>query len=213
MKNIIYLRCKRVGSSKFYSNLINLKDNNFINEWWEGSHMPASECKEKCINEKSEKYWSDAVKVVSVRNPWIQQVSRFFLSYYKLTGKKIPYGDSIEPALYKNLISLFKDHMRKPQNSISADYYGRNWEIYTIDDNVIADVVMRLEDVDGSLKKLAKYLTCSYNDIAPLFNVYINHVNNPYVNRYDYRDFYDTETKDLVYEMRKKEINYFGYKF
>ena len=209
MKNIIYLRCKRVGSSNFYANLKRMKDNNLINEWWGKSHMPATKCKEMCINEKSEKYWSDAVKVVSVRNPWIQQVSRFFLS----TDHKIPRGDSIEPALYKKLISSFKDHMRKPQHSISADYYNRNWEIYTIDDEIIADVVMRLEDIQGSVKKLAKYLKCSYNDIAPCFKGYIEPANHSYVKRYDYRDFYDNETREIVYQARKKEINYFGYKF
>ena len=190
-----------------------MQENNYINEWWGKSHMPAFKCREVCIKEKSEKYWLDAVKVVSVRNPWIHQVSRFFLNYHELTGKKIPYGNSIEPKLYTELIKLFKDHMKKPQATISSDYYNRNWEIYTIDDKIIADVIFRLEDVPGSVRKLAKHLNCNYNDIIQCFNGYIDHATSIYVSRYDYKDFYDDEVKDIVYNARKKEIDYFGYKF
>lgn len=213
MKNIIYFRCKRSGSTKFYSVLNCLRDCNLIGEWWGKSHIPAPKLKQLCIDENSKKYWEDAVKIVSVRNPWIQQVSRFFLSVFKLTGKKIPYGCEIEPDLYKELIQLFRDHMRKPKDSISQDYYNRNWEMYTIDDIVIADVIIHLDDISKSIKNLSTSLKRNYKDVEMCFSDYISHGDSKYVKRYDYRDFYDAETKDLVYEMRKKEIDYFKYTF
>ena len=214
-KDIIYFRAKRVGSSKFQSCLDVMEETGIINTWWGKSHMHVDKVKELCIKEKSETYWNQAIKVVGIRNPWAHQVSRFLMTPDREDNPHHPNIDITTPHGLKKLVQDFRELMTKPHGEIHDDYTINNWHIHSNGDKTLADVIIRLEDLEGSLKKLADSLKAPVNDVMTAFKNMIdpNRVDYDTINRYDWKDFYDTKTKNLVYEMRKKEIDHFGYKF
>ena len=223
MKDLIYFRTKRVGSSAFYGGLRMLDNKNYIRSWWGKTHMPVTRVKKLCIQEKSMNYWNQSIKVVGIRNPWSQQVSRFLMlspgdNHMCAPGTDITTADGLE-----NLICGFREYMKRVidingninRKLIHSDYSVENWKIHADGNKSLADVFIRLEDLEGSLRNLATHLECEPDDVLKCFQaeLKLNPKKKEHVNRYNWKDFYDIETKNIVYKLRKKEINFFKYKF
>ena len=118
------------------------------------------------------------------RNPWDRQVS---LYYWR---NRTPEG---RPS--------FDAWLRDESNSKVLD----NWQIYTIEDAVVADRVLRFENLAEDLKKLSSDLDLP---MAPLPHAKVGH--RP---KADYRTMYTAETRDLVANWYRREIETFGYDF
>ncbi len=128
--------------------------------------------------------FDNAFRFTIERNPWDRQVS---LYYWR---NRTPEG---RPS--------FDAWLRDESNSKLLD----NWQIYTIDDAVVADRVLRFENLAEDLKKLSSDLDLP---MAPLPHAKVGH--RPKAN---YRTMYTAETRDLVASWYRREIETFGYDF
>jgi len=81
--------------------------------------------------------------------------------------------------------------------------YINQIDLITDQNGLLLDYIIKFENLENELKNMFKSLNLDYPDI-PTINI-SNHKN--------YREYYDNETKEFIYELFKKDINYFGYEF
>jgi hypothetical protein len=128
--------------------------------------------------------WRDYVKISIERNPWDREVSHYF---WRLRNPKTrpPFRDYV------------LDTTRKMIN---------NWDIYTIKDEIVADVMLRHEHLIEDYGALAERLAVA---LPPLPYVKSNYRTD----KRHYREFYDAETRDAIARRYANEIAAFGYEF
>ena len=133
-----------------------------------------------------------------VRNPWTKTVSDYF---WRIKNVQSP--------------PSFADFVRATENGDSLNdivrlRYHDNWPIYTIDNEIVADRIIRFEALEDGLKE-----TCSAFDIpfdGWLPNAKGNH--RPKTGKKaSPASYYTDELRDTVGRLYENEINAFGYSF
>ena len=84
-----------------------------------------------------------------------------------------------------------------------------NWDIYTINDIPVCNFYIRFENLKEDIIKVCKILKITNYNLDDLPNYKSNYRNS----KKHYREYYDSETQNIVYQKYKKEIQYFGYNF
>lgn len=128
--------------------------------------------------------WSAYFKLAVERNPWDRQVSFYFFAKKR-----------------KGFTLSFAEFLRTPKCRV------KNWPIYTIDDRVAVDRVVRYERLEEDLASI--WTTIGLTGVPPLPRAKggFRPADRPY------REFYDTATRRIVADMYAKEIEAFGYEF
>ncbi|MEO8668815.1 MAG: sulfotransferase family 2 domain-containing protein [Bauldia sp.] len=139
------------------------------------------------------KLFDDYLVVTSERNPWDRQVSLYAHRHREKSGFRL---------------ASFDRDMRSPLYNFF--HYNRlnNWSIYTINETVCADLVIR------------------YENLAEDFRVFLNRVGIPLEKAaltnaraserprdHDYRQLYSPASQALVAGWYRREIDRFGYTF
>ncbi|REJ91712.1 MAG: hypothetical protein DWQ34_14220 [Planctomycetota bacterium] len=126
------------------------------------------------------------------RNPWDRQLSLYCHRKRKLN----------ETAPIK-----FERDMRSPVYRGLHYTRLRNWEIYSIDDQVAVDYVIRFEDLDAGVRHVFKELGVSGDIELPRQRTRFRE------NKATYRDAYTPELRDMIGGWYRREIETFGYEF
>ena len=135
--------------------------------------------------------WNSQYKFAVERNPWDRQVSLF---HYRHKSKKRS----------KNL--TFETYLTSPWYTTFHSVRLKNWETYSISNQIIVDRVLRLENIEHEYAKVC--------DLLGLMNVTMPHKNaGPERDRQHYRDYYNAKTKLVIERWYKREIDAFGYEF
>lgn len=150
-------------------------------------HMPARQLRDLV----GRQVWNSYFKFAVERNPWDRQVSNYFQRQSKDGAAKRDFERYICSPIYRRL-----HHVRLD-----------NWGIYTIDDEIAVDLVMRYETLEADYRKLLDILGLETPVELPL------HRANHRPADADYRRFYNERTIDLVARWYHKEIEAFGYSF
>ena len=127
-----------------------------------------------------------------IRNPWGQ-----LLSYYNFFKKMQFKG--FEDITFETFIKSLKTHEYP-----SPSHYGF---IYDSKGHKRVDEIIYLEDFDNQWKQKVHKNLPMYPERV---NSLLNNSQKPF---YDYRDAYTEEMVDIVSEVRKKDIEIFGYTF
>jgi len=147
------------------------------------NHMTA----EQVRNRAGAKVFGAYRKVSIERNPWDREVSYYFW-LYKKPDKRPSFEEFVLTTKW-----------RKPVN---------NYEIYSLRNRIVADVVLRYEtlaeDFDAFVRELG------VDEVPALPSA--KSVSRPSESR-DYRSFYTDETRDAVGRIYRREIEAFGYRF
>lgn len=153
-------------------------------------HPPASQ-----VRNYNERAFRDYFKFTVVRNPWDQAVS-----YYYWQTRQCP----VASVSFKEFLLRFYDWERPDPERVRPKL-KTNWEVYTINDQVVVDYVARFENLENELKTLEKKLN------IPLLNGPSVKTKNRDRSK-SLREHYDEETIDLVSRIYAKEIAYFDYR-
>jgi phosphorylcholine metabolism protein LicD len=141
---------------------------------------------EKYMDEEFEKIF----KFTIIRNPYSRIVSAFF--YLKGEGI-LGQGESFQEFVKTDLLKEgLKINLHFHSQFLSAFYNGTQFVNY----------IARLENIDEDWKYIASKINCSSK---------LPHKNK--TNHKPYQEYYDEETKEIVTELYKEDINLFGYKF
>ena len=83
----------------------------------------------------------------------------------------------------------------------------RNWEIYSIDDQIAVDFVIRFENLDADIHHVL-------NEIGVGDRIELGRKRSEWrEEKGSYREFYTPRTRDLVARWYRREIESFGYEF
>lgn len=185
----IFIHIPKTGGSSIFETLFSKKSNGHI-RW--NQYKQAN-------NKKFQKYFKFAV----VRNPWDRLVSAFF--YLKKGGMH-----SIDKQWAKENIDEFtsfeefvKRWLNKKNIYSGVHFKPQSYWICNENKKIMVDFIARLETIDqdflfisnkiGSNKKIIKKLNTSP--------------------RLEYRKYYDDNTKNIVHNIYKDDIELFGYDF
>lgn len=124
------------------------------------------------------------------RNPWDRQVSLYVHREWKKGNRDANFDRDMRSTVYR------------------ATEYTRlnNWSIYAIGDTIVADRVLRYEDLSNELQRLLRSLGLSGAIDLPVRRRYA--ADRPHYSRY-----YSDETRELVANWYAREIQAFGYEF
>ena len=157
--------------------------------------------------------WSYYTSFSIIRNPW-QRYASFVAWYFKvfdnLTHDK-RYHRSWEPAskiLKRNnfdcrmlLYDLVENRKTKTQEDFIGDYDNENLKTYN--KNIIVSDLLRFENLQEDYAKLCKKLNIKKDKLNR------ENVCPPY----NYKDFYNNELVDMVYEKEKRIIDMMNYTY
>lgn len=100
---------------------------------------------------------------------------------------------------YYSLSILFKEYVKKVDNN--------NLNIHSINGKSVCDYFIRYEHIEEDIIALCKKLKIDSYDISLLPKHKSTHRNR----KKHWREYYDDETKEIVYNKHKKEFELFGY--
>jgi hypothetical protein len=112
---------------------------------------------------------------------------------------------------YDVMVSSY--HMNK-KHGMSFNNYAKittvnNFNTYSINGESVCDYYIRYEHLEKDIIKLCKRLKITDYDIKNL----PTHKSNIRKEKIHYREYYDEETRKIVYNNHKQEFDLFGYTF
>jgi hypothetical protein len=128
------------------------------------------------------------------RNPWERQLSLYTHRIHRKGGK----GKTVEE---------FDQDMRNPLWRLMHYSRLRNWDIYSIGNEVVADKVLRYENLRDDLQSVFDHLGIDEAVQLPVLNA--RHGGD----RQHYSTYYSDATRDLVGRWYAREIAAFNYTF
>lgn len=167
-------------------------------------HSSASDGVKEIGREEWDKHYSFGF----VRNPWERLVS-----WYVMMRETKPRGNNKLWEYVHNNAHTFEDFILKCTDTITEDRDGYLYEksfvkpqldYFTNEEGeVITTFIGRFEDLQDGIDKVLKQNNLpSYK--LPVLNT---------TKKKDYRSYYTQETREIVAERFKKDIEYFGYEF
>jgi hypothetical protein len=131
--------------------------------------------------------------ITSERNPWDRQVSLFAHRVDKYEDISISDFDRCMRSYWYNLMHHNRLH---------------NWDIYSIDNKMCADKIIRFEHLHNDLSEVLGFLWVDPERYA------LPHLRGEYrKEQRSYRDLYTDKSRELVRKWYSREIDYFGYEF
>ena len=174
------------------------------------SLVPASEIKK----EIGEKLFNEYYKFCIVRNPYDKMVSLYFYLYREqknvfLNGIPIV-GRPIGKKRGKVLLLLGGDiHNPVTFKNFCKRMDMDNMDNYLINNKSVCDYYIRFENLEADIEKvLEKVGITDYN-----INELPKHHSGYRPKEKGYRQYYDEETRKMVFETHKREFEMFGYEF
>lgn len=150
------------------------------------------------INVIGQQKWDQAYKFTVIRNPWDKVVSQYKhaikMNSNSMAKKSIEFGDWVACTY------------GEPKDPF---YYGRaqmffpqvEW-LKNFQDKIDVDKIIRFENLNEGINEVFKTLSIDSN---------LPHLNETY--KTNYRDFYDNESKQIISEWFREDIQLFGYIF
>ncbi len=195
---------KSKDSDYYLHDARNYEDKGFFN------HILPNEIKQKIGSE----VWDNYYKITVIRNPWDQCISRY------------RWEQNVNKLLYQNAVSDYKRNFlnftllknvvlkRIRIRIFNFEYFINNFEswwantnyYFDENDNKICDYYIRYENLEEDFEEVCKILKIPYTKLPKTKNQYRSPSDH-------YRVFFDSESKQKVENIFKKEIKYFGYKF
>lgn len=173
---------------------------NPLPEWLDGSYTPYKTAFQFYHRFKFGPHQS--ARVIQHRVP-----KRIWNSYYKFTVERNPF-DKMASMYYMN---WGKNGIDRPGKTF-ADWVARgenfpvNYPLYTWKNQVIVDRVMRYENLEDELGEVYKKLGVPFSGLT-------EKAKGGFRVKSNYRDLFDTNTKQKTSEIFKQEIDLFGYTF
>ena len=123
-------------------------------------------------------------------------------SYYKVSIERNPWDKVVSAYYYKNerRRPSFEAYVRRTKRSL-------NFQIYSIDGEIIVDKLMKYESLDGDFAAFLERVGAPTDISIPKTNA------SKRGDKRQYRSMYNDELRDIVAAVHRREIAYCGYTF
>lgn len=145
---------------------------------------------------KNSDKWKNHKRAESIRNDLGKEK---FDEYLKFCVIRNPYDKMVSLYYYVKSKLSFKEFVKK--NDIN------NLNIHSINGKSVCDYFIRYEYLEEDIKKLCKKLNIDSYDLSLL----PKHKSTQRKNKKHWSEYYDDETKNIVYNKHIKEFELFGY--
>lgn len=164
-----------------------------------GQHVDAATIRSR----EPAEVWSNYFKVSIARNPWDRALSYFFWDKRRdgsLTPRRrfyhslgVPYDD-------------FTPVKRKFSEFVKSQILENNDRFYVMDGELCVDFVIRYEFLDEGYREVCARMGISTVQIPRLKTGMRKKERH-------YTEYYDDETREIVAELHRNDIRFFGYRF
>ncbi|MFP3943969.1 MAG: sulfotransferase family 2 domain-containing protein [Alphaproteobacteria bacterium] len=155
---------------------------------WFGLHPHATARQVRAV--LGRKIFDSYFKFAVERNPWDRQVSLYFHREWKKNNSDTDFDRDMRSFLYRN-----SEYVRL-----------NNWSMYAIDGSIVADRVLRYENLSEEIGRLRADLGIEEKLSMPRMRSYAP-------DRPHYSTYYSDWTRDLVARWYAREIEALGYEF
>jgi len=138
--------------------------------------------------------FNEYFKFSFVRNPWDKAVSQFH--YMKMRKDLRDYIGMDKNDAFKRYLGLI-------QNKVHVQWEEQHKFILDKDENILVDYIGQFESLQDDFNKICEKIGLPRQKIPHIQKTRHMH----------YTEYYDDETKAIVTEKFKKDIDYFGYKY
>ncbi len=140
--------------------------------------------------------WDSYFKFGFTRNPFDFEVSDYFWRTKKHSGR----------VGFKEFLMRKLDKSRADPEGV-VPFPPTNWPIYSIDDSIALDYIGRFEQLSDDLRVIGRRLGLPF-DLCQLPMAKSNTSKAVKTS-----DFYDDESREMVFFLHRDELEYFGYQF
>jgi hypothetical protein len=210
-KKIIFLAIPKTGSVSIRDSLIKHigQSDRLIGDLGNNDHHVHPGAIQMALKRsKTSLDWSEYFKFAFVRNPWAREVSVY---NYRIKSVKVLVGDNLTPQQiafrnyneqYLKTCPTFKSAIQNYNKVINSHHIPMHKWTHDKDLNQIVDFIGKLENIDTDYNTV-----CQLNDI-PLEQLHKNKSKHKH-----YTEYYDDETREIVANKYKDDIELFGYQF
>jgi hypothetical protein len=145
---------------------------------------------------KNSDKWKHHKDAESIRNDLGKEK---FDEYLKFCVIRNPYDKMVSKYYWRHSKLSFKEFVKKTDVN--------NLNIHSINGKSVCDYFIRFEHLEEDIKTLCKKLKIDSYDISLL----PKHKSTQRENKKHWSEYYDDETKNIVYNKHKKEFELFGY--
>jgi len=190
----IFIKTKKTAGSSIEKILLDKLDNNIVFGGMPFENIDpinVRECEHsgyQFISKNFPTEWKTYYKFCVERNPWDKVVSRYHW-YKKELPKKA--GNTFEEFVLGR-----KQH-----------FFRNDWSLYA-KQSPLVDNVIRYENLNEEFKKVCDIIGIDYQN-----ELNVVKLKSKYRKENSYRQMYNDETKQVVYNAYKQTIDYFDYKF
>lgn len=198
-KKLLFCHIPKNGGETVHKIMETLDNLEFRN-----THYSLTMLKKKINNDK---LFNECLKFCIVRNPWDRMVSTYF---FRKSRREWKFGPKEQWSLdFNDWIKYIYSEEYQNLNIINCNidvlkyHYGSSLR-WVVDENnnIIADKIIKFENISTELSDLFKMYG------------YTNAITkNNSTKHKDYRTYYNEESKKLVSENFKEDIEYFNYEF
>lgn len=217
----LYLQTKKTASISISLALGQIADPNtdiiyYFNQWSDlqkSLGIQANAWKKVNKNKKS-----DIKYKVNAHAKW-KKLFRFIRdnkqNYFKFTVERNPW-DKVVSLYHYFLNSGFNKEKQNKVKNLGFNRYIKktnlwktcyNWPFYTNNDKIVLDYICKYENLMQDLQYVESRIG------VPFVHLVENKANAKFRKKKNYRDFYIDETKEIIRNHFKKEIDYFEYEF
>ena len=169
------------------------------------THTPPSVIKEMVTAEQ----WENYTKITSVRNPWDVAVSMLFWRIHLQEIKPrrgLHLSEALKLSILNHDIDLANTDFRKPFKEIIISLKRNESFYFDPDGKPYADIYLRYENLQAEFDQACRKLSLPLSTL-PSLKTAARRKEHPYA------AFYDNELRELVYEVNRNTIDFFGYTF
>lgn len=186
------------------ANIFRELDERKVISFFDCKHLPYKKSKLK-----NSSIWNQSYKICTARDPYVNTISLYFrMSQYHNT--------SCIPNLNKEQKKEFKSNLKKHiysnngNNTLTQEIKRQHDILFNESGNLWADFIFRLEDGISGVNKILEGLNLMKEaEACKHYSFFIKQNNKkPSI---DVDEWLDKETKNLVYNLRKKEFENFNY--
>ena len=151
---------------------------------------------------KGREDWDGYFTFSFVRNPWAQFLSFY---YFKKTGVHKPPLTEFLKMSYDELSKMHNTPRNWAESKRTGIYRNQISQLSDDDDNVIVDFIGRFENLQEDFDKVCERINIPQRTLP--------HRNKREYKHKPYWEYYDDESIEIIRNLYKKDIEYFGYEF
>lgn len=203
-KNFIFVHTPKTAGTCIERVISKYADFDKENSRHDKKHLYLYEIKKHLEDHDLSNFYNNAFKFIIVRDPWNMLVSKY---NHIIRSKINPWSDIFKSLTIPEWIDfLYHGFFNYSKNLHNSQRISTYEHFSTVDGNNNIDYYIKFENLNNDFNKLCKKL--KLND-----DIHLTPIGKSYTTEVCYKHYYDSVSRDMVYEMFENDIKKHNYSF